>query len=353
MGASSSGTFTVASAWEQVRCKRNLSMVHSLVWSSVVPLKVSFFTWRLLHKWVPLDHALQRKVVVLASRYCCCGNAVETRNHLFVLGPVASAVWQYFDSLFGIRDRQVGNLLSWLPSSSLTARSCETMCVLLSLSWFCGSSGRLGIMHDLRVCLYRRATSSLKSAASWSRCVWVDSCNHSRSKAIRIVYRQRGSRGAARGFPDHGWSRAIGGGILRSVEGDLVFAFYKEFGDQDVLMAEALTLLEGLMLCRQGNHQTCQIEVDSRVLVSLVSSDAPSRWPLCNSIRQIKAMVAALDASIAHIFREANSVADALASSKLPSNAVLASEASLPPRARAALQLDRLQVPHVRFRRPR
>ncbi|XP_071900993.1 uncharacterized protein [Coffea arabica] len=56
-GASSSGAFTVASAWEQLWCEKNLSTVHSLVWSTVVPLKVSFFTWRLLHRWVPLDHA--------------------------------------------------------------------------------------------------------------------------------------------------------------------------------------------------------------------------------------------------------------------------------------------------------
>ncbi|XP_027184105.1 uncharacterized protein LOC113782410 [Coffea eugenioides] len=209
------------------------------------------------------------------------------------------------------------------------------MCVLLSLSWFCGSSGRLGIMHDLRVRLYRRATSSLKSAASWSRCAKRVPGSSKRLSRPQVVTWVKPPQGRCKLNTDASVSSsgAIGGGILRSAEGDLVFAFYKEFGDQDVLMAEALTLLEGLMLCRQGNHRTCQIEVDSRVL--------------------IKAMVAALDASIAHIFREANSVADALTSSKLPSNAVLASEASLPPRARTALQLDRLQVPHVRFRRPR
>ena len=95
-GASSSGEFSVASAWEQVRRKRHLSAIRALIWSSVVPLKVSFFAWRLLHRWVPLDHLLQRRGLVLASRCCCYGNEVETSNHLFVMGPVAAKVWQFF-----------------------------------------------------------------------------------------------------------------------------------------------------------------------------------------------------------------------------------------------------------------
>ncbi|XP_071900994.1 uncharacterized protein [Coffea arabica] len=142
---------------------------------------------------------------------------------------------------------------------------------------------------------------------------------------------------------------AFGGGILRSTEGDLIFAFYKESGDWDVLMAEALAPLEGLLLCQQRNLRHCVAEVDSRVLVSLVSLDASSHWPLCNSIRHIKIVVTALGAFVAHIFCEANSVADALASSKLPSDVVFSSEASLPPRTRSTLQLDRLQIPYVQF----
>ncbi|XP_027090403.2 uncharacterized protein [Coffea arabica] len=57
-GVSSMGKFSVASSWAHVRCKRALFSVYTLIWSSVVPLKVSFFTWRLLHRWVPLDRHL-------------------------------------------------------------------------------------------------------------------------------------------------------------------------------------------------------------------------------------------------------------------------------------------------------
>ena len=36
-----------------------------------------------------------------------------------------------------------------------------------------------------------------------------------------------------------------GGGLLRDHEGNLIFAFYKEFGQVDVLIAKGLALLQG------------------------------------------------------------------------------------------------------------
>ena len=42
--------------------------------------------------------------------------------------------------------------------------------------------------------------------------------------------------------------RASGGGVLRDSNGSLVFAFYKEFGEKGVLQAEALAVLEGLLV---------------------------------------------------------------------------------------------------------
>ena len=40
--------------------------------------------------------------------------------------------------------------------------------------------------------------------------------------------------------------RAYGGGLLRDSDGRLIFAFYKEFGELDVLAVESASLLYGL-----------------------------------------------------------------------------------------------------------
>ncbi|XP_027169914.1 uncharacterized protein LOC113769603 [Coffea eugenioides] len=100
--ASPSGSFTVSSAWDVLRSKHNRSVIDSLVRSSVVPLKVSFFAWRLLRGWLPLDDLLQGRGLRLASKCYCCGLAPETGDHLFVSGPLARSVWRHFSRLFGL-----------------------------------------------------------------------------------------------------------------------------------------------------------------------------------------------------------------------------------------------------------
>ena len=61
--------------------------------------------------------------------------------------------------------------------------------------------------------------------------------------------------------------RAFRSWLLRDHEGKMIFAFYKEFSEEDVLMAECLSLLHGLQLCLRRNLDSFQVEVNSQVLV--------------------------------------------------------------------------------------
>ena len=76
-----------------------------------------------------------------------------------------------------------------------------------------------------------------------------------------------------------------GGGLVRDHVGKLVVAYYKEFEESDVISAEALALLHGLEICVERSFQSLQVEVDSEVLVQLVSSTCSAKWPLCNHLR--------------------------------------------------------------------
>ena len=104
-----------------------------------------------------------------------------------------------------------------------------------------------------------------------------------------------------------------GGGLLRDHSGSFVFAFCKEFGDVDVLMAEALALLHGLHICYEQGLAPLVLEVDSEDLVCLVESQAGTKWPLCNVLHKIRSLMTSLNSSPRHIFREADSTADKLA----------------------------------------
>ena len=65
---------------------------------------------------------------------------------------------------------------------------------------------------------------------------------------------------------------AFGERLVRSAKGNSVFAFYKEFGEYDVITAEALALLAGLRICQGRNIIGFTAEVDSSALVSMVAS---------------------------------------------------------------------------------
>ena len=146
---------------------------------------------------------------------------------------------------------------------------------------------------------------------------------------------------------NHG--RATGGGLVRDCQGKLIFTFYKEFREQDVLEAESMALLFGLQLCLQRGFRPSLVEMDSKALVQLVVSGVIAKWPLCNILRKVRGLLEGFSASISHIFREANSPADRLAAIRAVGVRVYDHVQQLPALVRASLILDSRGVPGVRW----
>mgnify|MGYP004712039921 CR=1 FL=1 len=97
------------------------------------------------------------------------------------------------------------------------------------------------------------------------------------------------------------WWGAFGGGVVRSSEGRVIFAFYKEFGEVRALHAEALALLSGLVYCKDRAVAGVWAESDSAVLVRLIASGGPASWPLCNVLRKIRFLLQELGGSLGHV----------------------------------------------------
>nr|XP_027075967.1 uncharacterized protein LOC113699817 [Coffea arabica] len=79
--SSPSGEFSTASAWDLIHQRRTPSLMDDLLWSNVVPLKMSFFAWKVLRNLVPVDINLKRRGIPLASRCSCCLSHEETVGH--------------------------------------------------------------------------------------------------------------------------------------------------------------------------------------------------------------------------------------------------------------------------------
>ncbi|XP_027174456.1 uncharacterized protein LOC113774088 [Coffea eugenioides] len=274
----------LANEMEGLRQRKGSSMLFRLLWNDILPLKVSFFAWRVLCNWLPLDVMLRNKGVVLVSRCLCCHQEEESLNHLFLKGPVASRVWEHFGRRFGILDVVRYSLasvwMSWFDSVSPGQvdhiRTVVPTLILWSL-WKLRNHARFEnlafsaqqVIVMVNVFVDQLGAARILNATHfrgdgnnpWA--AWVG--RQARRVECRTVSWQRPSPHYYKLNTDASvyQGRASGGGLLRNMDGNLVFAFYKEFGESDVLMAESLSLMHDLLLCSERQAQNLLVEVDS------------------------------------------------------------------------------------------
>ncbi|XP_071917245.1 uncharacterized protein [Coffea arabica] len=313
---------------------------------------------------------LKRRGVPLASRCPCCLLEEESLVHLFVTGPVAREVWSSFCQRFGIIDPRSSSVsvmvLTWLSSTSLVSRDHIRTVVPLVILWFLWKARNRALFKG-EIFEARRVVSSvdgfvkqLEAATKLLAChfrgdmrdPWVGLCTRPmKRKTAQAVSWKRPPLHHVKLNTDASVShkRAYGGGLLRDSDGRLIFAFYKEFGELDVLMAESSLLLHGLQHCRDLVRGPLLVEVDSKSLVDLLNAGAMSRWPLCNTLRRIQALLSSLSATVSHVFREANASADALTGLRLPSKLFCTSLPQLPHLVRATVYLDSREFPSLRW----
>nr|XP_027127723.1 uncharacterized protein LOC113743824 [Coffea arabica] len=366
---STNGNFSVASAWGDIRQKRNISWIDRWVWGSIVPLRVSFFVWRLLRNWISLDSLLQDKGVALCSRCSCCQQGPETINHLFLHGTVAGEVWEHFFKVFGLLPFtavSVAAMLShWFFSHSQVSSTHVRVLVPLLVFWFIWKSRNNArfdacqitssqVIFQIEELLGWMGKARAFSSAPFSGdrdCPWAAFGNsYGRPKAMVPVSWEKPLPGHLKLNTDASvlTGKAAGGWVLRDHDGKVISTYYKELGDLGVLEVEAQALLEGLKMCAEQETGALTVESDSKVLVQLVNSEAVSKWPVCTVLWEIRHLLHQMRAPLQHVFREANLVADALASLQVGGHCCYSFIESLPRRARGEARLDRLGVPRLR-----
>ncbi|XP_060190564.1 uncharacterized protein LOC132619785 [Lycium barbarum] len=99
----SRGKFTVGSAFQLLRQRKDPSNLYKQMWIKGLPIKISFFMWRFWKFKLPLDDKLKKWGHQFPSRcYCCQHPEVEDTSHVFLHSPTAQAIWKYFCGPVGI-----------------------------------------------------------------------------------------------------------------------------------------------------------------------------------------------------------------------------------------------------------
>ncbi|XP_019263389.1 PREDICTED: uncharacterized protein LOC109241123 [Nicotiana attenuata] len=101
----STGVFSVASAWNCLRQRKNQLSIFTKIWNKHVPLKMAFMSWTGLMDRVPTDEKIAKiGYNRYAICYCCYPHSIElkTAEHLFCSGSFAQVVWKRFAGPCGI-----------------------------------------------------------------------------------------------------------------------------------------------------------------------------------------------------------------------------------------------------------
>ncbi|MQL79906.1 hypothetical protein Taro_012347 [Colocasia esculenta] len=105
-----------------------------------------------------------------------------------------------------------------------------------------------------------------------------------------------------------------GGGCLRNPVGDVLLSFAFFYGHGDSLLVEVRALDDGLRLAALHGFHITSVYSDSLVLVQSFIHDKCPSWKCSWWWRLARSLLQQLHVCVAHSFREANRVADALAS---------------------------------------
>ena len=100
---SSSGLFSMQSAAVKLHFNCKKSRYARLLWSSLLPPKVSLFLWRVSWNGVAMDTNVHSKSIILVSKCnCCYQGQVETLEHLLFSSELASSLWCFFGGLLQV-----------------------------------------------------------------------------------------------------------------------------------------------------------------------------------------------------------------------------------------------------------
>ena len=368
-----SGKFSLQSAFGDVRQTRHKSMAFTYIWHPQIPWKVSFFMLRLFLRRLPLPDRLGKLGFQLPSKCFCCSSAsVESIEHLFANGHIASVVWNYFGGLCGfrcpgsfLRPRIVG---WWLRLHDSETRRLIDRILPSVLCWQIWKARNKAMFEGVQMqssAICKNIFSEIQSMVGihFKQELQLQSFHHlyDRShvsvgriayKLVRWEIKETGrlilnTDGCSKGNPGVGG----GGGVLRDSFGVPVIAFSAYLGQTTSLRAETWALLIGLQTCKHRGFENISVQSDSLLLVGIIQQRIPCPWEIRREVRQIWKLLED-PVHLSHCYREANTVADTLSNvgTSHPHQQVKVydSFSMFPREAREAIRLDKLGLSSVR-----
>ncbi|XP_039034030.1 uncharacterized protein LOC120170067 [Hibiscus syriacus] len=130
----SKGTLKIRDIWEEILVKGDKVPWHKLIWFPLHIPKQSMIAWMTLLDRLPTRDRLQRMGIATVGNCDICNEAMETRDHLFLVCPLASYLWEAILLLTGLKRTPLSweDMLAW-ACGAWKGKSLLT--TILKLAW--------------------------------------------------------------------------------------------------------------------------------------------------------------------------------------------------------------------------
>ncbi|XP_060195177.1 uncharacterized protein LOC132624410 [Lycium barbarum] len=291
----------------------------------------------------------------------------ETLNHIFLDGPLAAAVWNHFGCQFGIPSHfnslQLALDTWWnsRPSNPIIAFLFKICPIIITwFLWKTRCSGKYGskkpflprILYQISqniLNIVRLQFLNFKYDLSWMELTCLLEKKMA-FKVCRTVFWKRPAINFLKINSDgsHKDGSSGGGGVIRDSQGKMIMAYSIPFDEVSNNVAEAKALLFGIQWSIQNGINSLELETDSMILAAWVKDVFKIPW----QVDAIKRALTGTSWSIKHCFREANKVADTLASlsHSFQTNKLYNNFDDLPLKVKGLINLDKAGFPNFRVR---
>ena len=96
------GKFSISSAWDMIRKKKNIDPIYNIIWHKQIPFKIAFFIWRALQGKLQTNKSLQKFGRPAEDCYCCYKQGKDDINHILLTGNFANFIWEYHAAKLGV-----------------------------------------------------------------------------------------------------------------------------------------------------------------------------------------------------------------------------------------------------------
>ncbi|XP_060170720.1 uncharacterized protein LOC132601662 [Lycium barbarum] len=242
---------------------------------------------------VPIDEVVESIGIPIVSKCCCCHTAqIETINHLFLCGDLATKVWRYFNMGAGLSMNcvQIKHAIRcWWEAKCHFKMKTIYKAVPAFIVWqiwkwrnnrlYGGNTNLNRVLYDINLNIYMLCNvqfPGLNIPSRWHQIVQFFE-GYKPTVICRIIKWMRpalgfykcNTDGAAKG--NQGPSSAAF--CIRNEEGDLVYAAAKSLTDGTNIVAEAEAIRMGLRYCVEKQRFPLLIETDSMTMKKILNAE--------------------------------------------------------------------------------